>query len=138
MESAEIRQEIYTETTRSIVVTVHPEYIHERSHPRKGIYAFAYTVIIENLGTETTQLIDRRWSVFSGTTKIADIRGEGVVGEQPVLGPGVTFEYTSWTVIRDSVGAMVGSYTFVSEDGDFFEVKIPKFDLIYFDKRTVH
>ena len=130
--------EQYSKETNDITVTVTPEFIASESEPDKGIYIFSYTVRFANKGKETIQLINRHWVVMSGSRQIADVKGEGVVGEQPVLKPGESYEYTSGTVIRDQIGSMYGTYTFVSESGEFFDAEIPKFDLIYVDKTSVH
>ena len=120
-----------TETTNSIRVTVAPEYLEEHSEPTKNNYAFAYTVTIENLGELTVQLLRRHWLVNSGGAEYMQVKGDGVVGEQPVLEAGDGFRYSSGTVIKDPVGSMAGAYTFRTDDGALFEVKIPRFDLIF-------
>jgi ApaG protein len=101
-------------------------------------YVFSYTVTIENHGSMSCQLINRHWKVFSDNLQIADIKGEGVVGQQPVLRPLDSFEYSSWTVITDPSGYMLGMYTFHSEDGVFFDVQIPRFELQYRNRANVH
>ena len=121
----------YTETTEQIKITVVPAAIEKNSDPMNGSFSFSYTVKIENLGDKTVQLLERHWVVLSADVQIAEVVGPGVVGEQPVLEPGQTFEYTSGTVIQDPIGAMYGSYTFRSKEGKFVSVKIPKFDLHY-------
>lgn len=129
----------YSEKTRNIIVTIEPEFLHAESDIEQGVYAFAYTVSVENTGDEPVQLLNRHWLVFSGGRQIADVKGEGILGEQPHLRPGRVYEYTSWTVIRDPVGAMRGSYTFCTDSGEFFDVAIPRFDLVYFgEPRVLH
>lgn len=128
----------YTEVTRSISVTVQPEYFSDRSSPEDGVYLFGYTVTIENQGSEVAQLINRHWLVFSGNRQFADVKGEGVVGEQPSIEPGVSFQYGSWTVLDQPFGSMQGTYTFRSELGEFFDVQIPKFELLYLDPKRLH
>ena len=120
----------YTATTRDIRVTVVPHYLAAESDPVRGEYAFAYTVTIENFGEDTVQLLRRHWLVNSGGALFTEVKGDGVVGEQPVLGQGEGFQYMSGSVIRDPVGSMHGSYTFATNDGKFFEVTIPRFDLM--------
>jgi len=131
-------QEIYTQTTMGIRVTVTPQYLADRSDPEQGAYAYSYTVDLENLGPHPVQLKNRHWKVFSKAVQIADIKGEGVIGEQPVINPNETFRYTSWTMIPDTIGSMKGTYTFLSETGEFLDVEIPEFMLIYMDQQTVH
>lgn len=121
----------YRETTRDITIAVTPKYLPDQSDPARSYYAFAYTVEIDNHGNETVQLQSRTWLVFSGGTLFTEVKGEGVVGEQPVLGPKEHFEYTSSCVIKDPIGSMKGSYSFVTEDGSPFEAVIPEFDLVY-------
>lgn len=128
----------YSETTRNIEVTVIPSYIEEQSDPSSGVYSFSYKVVLKNLGSEGVELINRHWVVMSNESQIADVKGEGVVGEQPVLEPGEEYSYTSWTTIVDPVGSMHGSYTFCSENGEFFDVAVPRFELIYLDPHSLH
>jgi len=112
--------------------------LEERSDVEAGVYVFTYEVIIENTGSDTIQLLNRHWVVISGGRQYADVKGDGVVGEQPILEPGNIFSYASFTVIAEAVGSMHGSYTFRSESGEFFDVAIPQFDLIYIDCSTIH
>ena len=121
----------YVETTRDIRITVRPEFIPEASEINDNHFAFAYHIVIENLGPETVQLIERHWLIFSDSKQIGEVVGPGVVGHQPVLGEGGRFEYTSGTEIRDHDGYMEGTYTFQGQDGKFFKVAIPRFHLIY-------
>ena len=123
----------YTEITNGIRVTASPEYLPEQSDPNNNLYAFSYSITIENTSSESVQLINRHWVIFSGTRQHGDVKGEGVVGVQPIIGPSDRFEYTSGATIKDTAGAMEGTYTFVGENGDFFDVKIPRFDFIYPD-----
>jgi ApaG protein len=122
---------VYSEVSNQIKVSVEPQFLGEQSEPKRGVYAFAYKVNIENHGLATVQLLRRHWMVTSGGTAFTEVEGEGVIGEQPVLQPGQTFSYTSWSVIKDPVGSMNGEYTFVAENGDLLEVRIPEFDLVY-------
>lgn len=121
----------YRQTTRDVSVAVTPQFLPDQSDPGRSYYAFAYTVEIENKGAETVQLISRTWMVYSGGTLFTEVKGEGVVGEQPVLGPNERFEYTSSCVIKDPIGSMKGNYHLVTEDGTGFEAVIPEFDLVY-------
>lgn len=122
---------LVSHVSQGIRVTVQPEYLEEHSQPGKNSYAFAYTVTIENLSGETVQLLKRHWIVSSGGAEYMQVKGDGVVGEQPVLESQDGFRYSSGTVIKDPVGSMHGSYTFRTQEGGQFEVSIPRFDLIY-------
>ncbi|MCB9030393.1 MAG: Co2+/Mg2+ efflux protein ApaG [Deltaproteobacteria bacterium] len=122
--------ETFTKTTNGVKVSVVAHYIDEQSDPEDEVYVFAYTITIENQTDDVIQLLNRHWIVFSGEEQCADVKGEGVVGEQPVLVPGEAYRYTSGTSIHDPVGVMHGSYTFQSENNDFFDVEIPRFELV--------
>lgn len=115
--------------TNGIHVLVKSEYLPERSAPSSRRYAFAYTVKITNQGTETAQLKSRHWIITDANGDVQEVRGEGVVGAQPVLAPGETFEYTSWCVIPTSSGSMRGSYQMVTMRGDGFDAEIATFRL---------
>jgi len=121
----------YTEITNQIKVSVKPTVIEKESDPGSKIYAFGYKVKIENLSCDTVQLLERHWKVVSDEEQIAEVVGPGVVGELPVLEAGQSFEYSSGTVLTDPVGWMEGSYTFRAESGKYFQVRIPRFDLLY-------
>ncbi len=121
----------YSATTNDIHITALPRFIPQESYPDRHLYAFAYTIQIENHGTELVQLLNRHWVIFSGGVQYAEVRGDGVIGEQPFLQPSEAFQYTSGCVIKDPVGSMHGEYTFISSEGGLFEVSIPRFDLIY-------
>ncbi len=131
-----IEMQTYTEETGGIKITVHPQYLSEHSSTTEQEYAFAYTVTIENHSNKTVQLLSRHWYVSSGGVPITEVVGDGVVGEQPILQPGEGFQYTSGTVIKDSVGSMYGTYTFCDDNGEAFDVVIPRFDLI--DPQVIH
>jgi ApaG protein len=122
---------MYSAITEDIRVTVGSEHQLASSDPGGGLYAFTYTIKIENLSGRAVQLLERHWLITSGAEHLAEIVGPGVLGEQPVLESGGCFEYTSDAVLQDPVGFMEGAYTFRSDRGDFFEVYIPKFDLLY-------
>ncbi|MEK9672618.1 MAG: Co2+/Mg2+ efflux protein ApaG [Rhodospirillaceae bacterium] len=119
----------YSETTRGICVTVYPQYLPEQSSPEDRRFVWAYSVRIENQGTETVQLINRFWRITDGMGTTHEVRGEGVVGEQPVLTPGGAFEYTSGTPLSTPSGVMLGSYEMETEGGEFFDVTVPAFSL---------
>lgn len=112
-----------------INITVRTVYIPEQSDPDSDRYVFAYTIVIANEGTEAAQLISRHWIITDAENRIQEVRGLGVVGEQPFLRPGETFEYTSGTSLATPVGTMRGSYQMVAEDGLKFDAEIPEFTL---------
>ena len=101
----------------------------DQSDPEKGRYVFAYTITIKNAGSLAAQLLRRHWIITDADNQVQEVRGEGVVGEQPVIRPNDSFEYTSGTAISTPVGTMRGSYFMVGEDGGEFEVAIPEFTL---------
>ena len=120
---------MYSETTRSIKVTVRPFYLDQHSSPADGHYVWAYHVRIENVGLETVQLRRRHWRITDGFGRLQEVRGPGVVGEQPMLGPGESFEYTSSCPLATPSGFMVGDYEMETRGGESFEVAIPAFSL---------
>ncbi len=120
---------MYSETTRSIKVTVKPVYLEDQSSPSDNHYVWAYKVRIENQGRETVQLRRRHWRITDGMGRMQEVRGPGVVGEQPILAPGETFEYTSGTPLATPSGIMVGSYEMETREGESFEVAVPAFSL---------
>ena len=115
--------------TRSIRVRVDPRFDSRRSRPSQGHWFFLYTVTIENRGSETVQLLTRHWIITDGMGKVEEVRGPGVVGEQPVLEPGEAFEYTSGCPLPTDVGQMEGSYQMVTGDGEEFDIVIAPFTL---------
>ncbi|HEY2747755.1 MAG TPA: Co2+/Mg2+ efflux protein ApaG [Polyangia bacterium] len=115
--------------TRGIRVTVRSQYLPERSSPKGGQYAFAYTVRIANEGGEIAQLRTRHWVITDGDGKIQEVRGDGVVGEKPILKPGQAFEYTSWCMLATPHGSMHGTYQMFTEDGAQFDAQIAPFSL---------
>lgn len=120
---------MYSETTRSIQVTVKPFFLEDQSSPAEGHYVWAYHVRIENHGSETVQLRRRHWRITDGMGRVQEVRGPGVVGEQPVLAPGDVYEYTSGTPLTTPSGIMAGSYEMEMQDGSSFAVAIPAFSL---------
>lgn len=120
---------MFSETTASITVTVRPVFIEEQSSPDEDKYVWAYKVRIENRGRETVQLLNRHWKITDARGKLEEVRGPGVVGEQPVLKPGEAFEYTSGCPLRTPSGFMAGTYEMERPDGSRFEVRIPMFSL---------
>jgi len=116
-------------TTRGIQVEVVSAYVPEKSSPQDQHYFFAYHVRISNLGTETVQLLSRRWIISGPDGEVGHVQGAGVVGEKPVLAPGASFEYTSFCPLRTTLGSMRGSYRMVLPSGDSFEAEIAPFSL---------
>ena len=112
-----------------ISISVNTTYIAEQSDPALDRYVFAYTITIANTGTEAAQLISRHWIITDADNVTQEVKGLGVVGEQPLLRPGESFEYTSGTAMATPVGTMRGSYQMVAEDGNKFDAEIPAFTL---------
>ena len=110
-------------------VTVETQYIASQSSPDENKFVFAYTVTITNDGTQAAQLLSRHWIITDANNKVHEVRGEGVIGEQPMIGPDSSFTYTSGTLLATEVGHMQGSYQMLSEDGYLFDVIIPAFSL---------
>ena len=121
---------MYRETTADITVTVKPYYLEDQSAPDEQRFVWAYHVRIENNGRRTVQLRNRYWRITDSRGRIQEVRGAGVVGEQPVLRPGDSFEYTSGTPLPTPSGIMGGTYQMeASETGERFDVTIPSFSL---------
>ncbi|HEX6974889.1 MAG TPA: Co2+/Mg2+ efflux protein ApaG [Vicinamibacterales bacterium] len=122
--------------TRGVRVRVESEYSPERSDPGNSKWFFLYTIRISNEGHETVQLMTRHWIITDGTGHVEEVRGPGVVGEQPILKPGESFEYTSGCPLGTPFGLMEGTYQMVTDDGDRFDAKIAPFTLS--EPYTVH
>lgn len=105
------------------------KHLAEQSDEAENRYVFSYTITLTNNGNSTVQLLSRHWVITDGNNQVQEVRGQGVVGEQPVIKPGQSFGYTSGTVLSTPVGTMSGSYQMVSEEGTKFEASIPKFVL---------
>ncbi|MFQ5786282.1 MAG: Co2+/Mg2+ efflux protein ApaG [Alphaproteobacteria bacterium] len=120
---------MYKKTTHEIEVTVEPLYLEDQSSPEDDHFVWAYHVRIENRGHATVQLRNRHWRITDANGRLHEVKGVGVVGEQPVLHPGESFEYTSGTPLSTPSGIMVGSYQMKSVDGSVFDVGIPAFSL---------
>jgi ApaG protein len=120
---------IYEQTTRAISISVEPMYLDDQSSPEDNHYVWAYRVQIENLGNATVQLVSRHWKITDSQGHTQEVRGDGVVGEQPVLDPGDSFEYTSGTPLATPSGFMSGSYQMVVQTGERFDAVIPPFSL---------
>ncbi len=117
--------------TKGIRVSVETIYQSAYSRPLEGKFVFSYHIIIENLSVDTVQLLRRHWLIFDSTGLMRQVEGEGVIGQQPVLAPGESHQYASWSPINTEIGKMRGSYTFIRErDGKEFQVAIPEFQLV--------
>jgi ApaG protein len=119
----------YSATTRQICVTVTPTYLDEQSAPEDSHFVWAYHVTIQNHGAETVQLLHRHWKITDARGERHEVRGPGVIGEQPRLEPGDAYEYTSGTPLTTPSGIMSGSYQMENERGESFDIEIPAFSL---------
>ena len=122
--------------SQQINVDVDTLYIESESSPVNSQYVFAYTITITNTGTEAAKLITRHWMITDANGLVEEVRGDGVVGEQPHLKPGEGFQYTSGAVLKTPIGTMSGSYQMVADNGNNFEAEIPEF--ILSSPRTLH
>jgi len=120
---------MYHAKTHDITVSVMPVYIDERSEPENGKYFWAYRVVIENGSDKTVQLVSRYWHITDGNGNVEEVSGSGVVGEQPILKPGDSFDYTSGCPLATNSGIMVGKYQLIDEKGLEMEINIPAFSL---------
>ena len=116
-------------TPYRVQVTAVAEYVAEQSRPQDDHFVFAYHITVLNTGSVRSQLLARHWVITDGNGKMQEVHGQGVVGEQPVLGPGERFEYTSGVPLPTSSGFMTGRYQMVSESGEQFEIDVPTFSL---------
>jgi ApaG protein len=112
-----------------IKVDVETRYIEDQSNPERNYYVFAYTITIQNKGKQNAQLLTRHWVITDSNSKIQEVRGDGVVGEQPLLKPGEEFVYTSGTRLETAGGTMKGSYQMLADDGSHFDAEIEEFVL---------
>lgn len=110
-------------------VEVTPQYLPDQSAPAERVYCFAYTITITNTGGVAAQLLSRHWIITDANNLVQEVKGQGVVGAQPLLRPGESFEYTSGSMLPTPVGTMRGSYQMVAEDGTRFDAEIPEFAL---------
>jgi ApaG protein len=130
---------MYRAVTRNIEVTVSPRFLPERSSTEKSYYFWAYTIEISNRGSTTVQLKTRHWRITDGFGRLQEVRGAGVVGEEPVLEPGASFEYQSGVPLPTPSGFMTGTYGMTTPDGETFDIEIPAFSLDGPDvKRTIN
>jgi ApaG protein len=127
---------MHADDNHDIAVSVRTTYVSAQSAPESNRFVFAYTVTITNNGLVPARLVTRHWVITDANNKTQEVRGEGVVGQQPYLTPGMSFEYTSGTVLETPVGVMQGSYQMVSDDGTRFDAEIPPFTLSV--PRTLH
>lgn len=125
-----------SDSVYAIEVKVESRYLPDQSDPRENRYVFAYTVRLLNTGRVAAQLLRRHWIIVDGNGKVQEVRGDGVVGEQPRLAPGERYEYTSGAVLETAVGSMRGSYEMLAEDGTRFLAPIPAFRLAV--PRVIH
>lgn len=119
-----------------ITIAVQTAFLPEQSDIEEERYVFTYTIIITNTGTIPAQLVSRHWVITDADERVQEVRGLGVVGEQPLLKPGESFEYTSGTALNTPVGTMRGSYQMIAEDGEHFDVEVAPFVLVM--PRTLH
>lgn len=117
------------ESDPGIQIKVQTRYLAQQSDPRKHSFAFAYTITIINLREEPVKLLSRHWIITDQTGKVEEVKGEGVVGKQPVIEPGGQFQYSSGAVLNTGIGDMKGTYTMQSSNGQIFEAPIPLFVL---------
>jgi len=125
-----------SDKTYSIQVEVETHYVEEQSLPDQDHYVFAYTITIHNSGSVPARLITRHWIITDANNRVQEVKGEGVVGEQPHLKPGEKYRYTSGTMLETPVGTMRGSYQMLADDGVEFDAEIPTFTLSM--PRTLH
>ena len=120
---------MYESVTRNIRVSVRPRYLQSQSRPDDDHFVWAYTITIENRGEDIVTLRSRHWKITDARGRLQEVKGEGVVGEQPTLAPGESFEYTSGVPLATPSGFMVGTYQMETTEGDRFDIAIPAFSL---------
>lgn len=120
---------MFTKTTHNIKITATPQFLAEQSEPAEDHYVWAYTIELENEGAETVQLLNRHWRITDAHGLTQEVRGPGVIGQQPVLKPGQTYQYTSGTALGTASGLMLGEYEMSTPEGHHFEVEVPAFSL---------
>ncbi len=130
---------VYQETTRGIRVAVEPSFLDDQSEPEERRYVWAYHVTIENRGAEAVQLLSRYWRITDSQGRTREVRGPGVIGAQPTIAPGNSYEYSSGAPLETPSGFMTGSYQMRTPSGESFDVAIPMFALESpFEMRQVH
>jgi len=117
------------ESIYELTIDVETQYVPEQSYPEHNRYVFAYTITIENSGDIAAKLLKRHWIITDANNKVQEVRGEGVIGEQPYLPPGKSYRYTSAAVLETPLGCMQGTYELIADDGVVFEAPIPVFRL---------
>jgi ApaG protein len=120
---------MYSKTTRNIKITVIPTYLAEQSDPEEHHYVWAYTIQLDNLGSEKAQLLNRYWHITDAQGAVQEVRGPGVVGEQPKLEPGAQYRYSSGAALKTPSGIMTGNYEMTTDAGERFLIEIPTFSL---------
>lgn len=120
---------MYSAVTRNIAVNVEPFYLEDQSDPSESRYVWAYRVTIDNRSDEAVKLLSRYWHITDGAGRVEEVRGAGVVGDQPELDPGDSYQYTSGCPLPTPSGIMVGRYTMRNDKGELFEIDIPAFSL---------
>ena len=130
---------MYRTITRNIEITANPKFLEGQSEPDQGKFVWAYTITIANHGSETVRLLSRHWVITDGNGSRQDVRGPGVVGEQPVLKPSDSFTYSSGCPLTTPSGLMMGTFGMVNDAGENFDVAIPAFSLdCRFDRHSVN
>lgn len=130
---------MYKAVTRNIEVMAEPFFLEDRSNPDDNEYFWAYRITIANHSTKPVKLLSRHWRITDATGRVQEVRGDGVVGDQPELGPGDSYQYTSGCPLTTPSGFMVGAYTMAERNGDTFEIDIPAFSLdVPGDARSVN
>jgi ApaG protein len=130
---------MYRATTRNIEVTAKPKFLEGQSEPENGIFAWAYTITIANHGADTVQLLSRHWIITDANGHQQEVKGPGVIGEQPTLRPNDSYTYSSGCPLGTPSGVMVGTYRMVTTQGEAFDVEIPAFSLdSEFDRHSVN
>ena len=124
---------MYSKTTKNINISVKPYYLEEQSEPDDQHYVWAYQITINNLGKETVQLKNRYWEIIESNGSKKEVRGAGVIGEQPILKPGEKYEYTSGAPLTTPSGFMQGYYEMETKDGNKFDASIPLFSLVFLE-----
>jgi len=117
------------DTPNPIKIEVQTAYLEAQSNPQNERYAFSYTITIKNIGESSNRLLTRHWIITDANGKTQEVRGDGVVGEQPLLQPGEGYQYTSGTFLGTPIGTMEGSYGMISQQGETFDAQIPTFSL---------
>lgn len=120
---------MYEATTRDIRVSVEPKFLEDQSRPADGRFFWSYTITLENRGTQAVTLKSRYWKITDAHGHLQEVKGDGVVGEQPTLTPGSSFSYTSGCPLTTPHGMMVGTYKMLADDGEHFDIAIPLFSL---------